>query len=229
MTTGVWKFDGSIAPVFDEHVRKHVPLYDEIHKMITELSGWFLEDGTNVYDIGTSLGQVIANLSAAYPQKIVNYCGIDNSEEMAKKARSRLAANPRIKIISDDVTADSFEMRNASLITSVLTLQFIPQRDRQSLVNKVYDALNTGGAFVFVEKIVGNNARFNEMWVEIYHDMKLRNGLTEEQVFQKAHAIRGVMRPLSVSENMYLLRNAGFKDVDMFFKWGNFAGFIAIK
>ncbi|WP_194956669.1 DNA cytosine methyltransferase [Bacillus sp. EE-W1] len=44
-----WKFNDSIVPIFDEHVRKSVPMYEEIHRMITDIAGWFIEDGTTVY------------------------------------------------------------------------------------------------------------------------------------------------------------------------------------
>jgi len=37
------------------------------------------------------------------------------------------------------------------------------------------------------------------------------------------------MKPFTVQENMKMLNEAGFRDVDMFFKWNNFAGFVAIK
>jgi tRNA (cmo5U34)-methyltransferase len=80
-----------------------------------------------------------------------------------------------------------------------------------------------------VEKVIGSNARFDEMWIELYHDMKHRNGVSEVDIFRKSRAIRGVLKPNTVDENIKLLNSVGFKDVDMFFKWGNFAGFIAIK
>ncbi|MGG0667873.1 methyltransferase domain-containing protein [Lederbergia citrisecunda] len=224
-----WKFDANIVPIFDEHVRQSVPMYDEIHRLITDISAWFLEDGTNMYDIGTSTGEVLSNISKTYPKKSTTLYGIDNSSEMVEKARERFSQNKNINIDSLDLTKDKYVLENACLITSVLTMQFIPHRFRQNIVNNIYKGLNKGGCFIFVEKVVGSNARFNEMWVEMYHEMKLRNGLTEKHVFEKASAIRGVMRPYTLKENIEMLDNAGFKDIDTFFKWNNFVGFVAIK
>jgi tRNA (cmo5U34)-methyltransferase len=106
---------------------------------------------------------------------------------------------------------------------------FIAQKHRQDVVKKIYDGLNVGSAFIMVEKVIGSNARFDEMWIELYHDMKHRNGVSEVDIFKKTRSIRGVLKPNTVDENIRLLNSVGFKDVDMFFKWGNFAGFIAIK
>lgn len=223
-----WKFDSSVVPLFDEHVKQSVPMYDEIHNLITDIAGWFLEDDTNVYDVGTSTGKVISSLLSNYSSKQLKYIGIDNSNEMVLKTQGLFKENEDVNIINHDVT-NNFVFNNASLITSVLTLQFIPERKRQSLVNEIYRGLNKGGGFVFVEKVIGNNSKFNEIWIELYHELKLKNGLSEQHVFSKAKAIRGVMKPYTVEENMELLHTAGFKDIDIFFKWNNFVGFVALK
>jgi tRNA (cmo5U34)-methyltransferase len=227
--SGTWRFDSTITPIFDEHVRSHVPLYGEIHEMVTNLAGWFLEDGTKAYDIGTSLGQVITNLTQTYPSKSVNYVGIDTSPDMVNKTSERFREIGNVEILNADITDSHFIVENASVITSVLTLMFIAQKHRHAVVKKIYDGLNVGSAFIMVEKVIGSNARFDEMWVELYHEMKHKNGVSEADIFKKSRAIRGVLKPNTVDENIKLLNSVGFKDVDMFFKWGNFAGFIAIK
>jgi len=224
LTKSGWKFDETVVSVFDEHVGQSVPMYEEIHNLITDISSWFLQDETNVYDIGTSTGKVLYNLTKKY-DKSINYIGLDNSIHMVNKLKSN---NPPFKAIEVDVTK-GYEFENASLITSVLTIQFIREDLRQELINNIYKGLNKGGAFIFVEKIVGNNARFNEIWTELYHELKLKNGLSEQHVFEKSRAIRGVMKPYTLDENYELLHNAGFKDIDTFFKWNNFVGLIAIK
>lgn len=224
-----WKFDENVVPVFDEHVKQSVPMYDEIHRQIAEMGAWFLEDKTNVYDIGTSTGKVISNLIETYPKKDVEIFGLDNSKEMVNKTKSTFKDNSNINIELVDLVTDDYDITNASLITSVLTLQFISQRHRKRIAKRIYEGLNEGGAFVLVEKVIGKNAKFNEMWVDMYHEMKIRNGLSEEHVFKKAQAIRGVMRPITLEENIKMLESVGFKDTDVFFKWNNFVGIVGIK
>lgn len=227
---GNWMFDDKIAPIFDEHVRQHIPLYDEIHISIQQLANWFIEENTNVYDIGTSTGSLIVDLYKNTARNNVSYIGIDTSKEMIDIASQNLKKNNvDALVLQQDVMNDSFKIENASFVASILTNQFIKIEQRQSLINKIYKGLNAGSAYIVVEKVVGNNAKFNEMWVEMYHEAKLRNGLSEKEVIAKARSIRGILKPLSIKENTNLLKNAGFKEVDMFFKWCNFAGFIAVK
>ncbi|MEC4565516.1 methyltransferase domain-containing protein [Paenibacillus sp. CMAA1739] len=228
-SSGDWRFDSEVVPIFDEHVRPSVPLYDEIHNMIKDMSYWFVEDDTNVYDIGTSTGETISNLSAIHSSKKIKYFGIDSSESMVQKARQRFEQNSSITITSQDVTDENFVLNNASYVTAVLSIMFIPQRQRQDLINKIYNSLNYGGAFVMIEKIVGSSARFDEMWIELYHDLKLKNGLSHQEVVAKSQSIRGILKPYTVDENINMLKQSGFTNIDTFFKWNNFAGFIAIK
>lgn len=223
-----WKFDSSVVPIFDSHVKQSVPLYDEIHQLVTDISGWFLEEDTNMYDIGTSTGKVISSLIHKYEKKI-NYIGIDSSEDMYKQTNEHFKMKDNVEIVNKDITSSDFRFENASLITSILTIQFIPERRRQQLINNIYKGLNKGSAYIMVEKVIGSNARFNEIWTELYHELKLKNGLSEQHVFAKSKAIRGVMKPYTVSENLEMLTIAGFKDIDTFFKWNNFVGFVAIK
>lgn len=223
-----WKFDKEIVNIFDSHVRKSVPLYDNFHNIIGDLSEWFVEDNTNVYDIGTSTGEGLNNLISHHTNKKVNYIGIDSSAEMLKKAGDNLK-NYNVTLINGDITNSDIEIHNASFIISILTLQFIPRRKRRQVIEKAFKGLNKGGALVIVEKVIGNNARFDEMFIELYHDFKLSNGLSEQEVFAKARAIRGVMSPNTVQENTDILKEVGFRDIDIFFKWCNFVGFIAVK
>lgn len=223
-----WKFNKAVTEIFDSHVRKSVPLYDNFHSTIGDLSEWFIEENTNVYDIGTSTGEGLINLISHHKNKEVNYIGIDRSTDMLEKAKNNLK-DYNVTLINGDITNLDIEIHNASFITSILTLQFIPQRKRKQVIKKAYDGLNKGGSLVIVEKVIGNNARFDEMFIELYHDFKVSNGLTEQEVFAKSRAIRGVMSPNTVQENIDMLTDVGFKDVDIFFKWCNFVGFIAIK
>ena len=79
------------------------------------------------------------------------------------------------------------------------------------------------------EKVLAEEGRFDELWLELHWDFKRRAGLTDGQILQKARSIRGILKPLTLTENIKLLRTAGFYSIEVFFKWYNFAGILAIK
>ena len=119
--------------------------------------------------------------------------------------------------------------RRASVTQSILTLQFIPIEYRQNIVQNVFDNLTPGGAFILVEKILGCGSKLDALMVKEYLDFKRQNGYTEDQIQRKRLSLEGVLVPITAQWNESLLQNAGFKQVDCFWRWLNFAGWIAVK
>ena len=111
----------------------------------------------------------------------------------------------------------------------MLTLQFIPIEYRQKIVQQVYESLNKKGIFIFVEKINADNYKSSELYDEIYYDGKYANDYSMEEIRDKKLKLEGVLVPGTELYNKELLRQAGFKYYDIFWKHLNFVGFIAYK
>jgi tRNA (cmo5U34)-methyltransferase len=226
---GDFQFDKNVAENFDSHVRKSVPFYDEIQRMVLEMSDWFIHSNSIVYDLGVSVGETLHNLALKHGiTKAPQFIGIDNSEEMLSKARYHLAPHSNIILYKHDLN-NSIEIRNASFVTMLYTFQFVRPETRQRLINDIYSGLLDNGALIIVEKIVGNNPKFNEIWIELYNDLKLRNKLTLENIKAKSDSLRGILQSYSQEKIIGMLEKAGFQDIDIFFKWYNFLGIVAVK
>lgn len=225
---GEWKFDDQVAKRFDDHVRKSIPLYEEVQRMVVEMSEWFVRDNATVYDIGVSTGETLCLLQKKHKRKKnVKFIGIDNSSSMISIAESKCNSKNAVFIKKDLEDIEDFS--NADLITSLYTIQFLPLRERENLLRKIYDGLSDGGAFIMVEKICAENSFLEDMWLELYWDFKRRQGLTDKMILQKARSLRGILFPLTLTKNIELLDLVGFTDIDVFIKWYNFAGIIAFK
>ena len=121
------------------------------------------------------------------------------------------------------------EIDNASIVVLCLTLQFVRPIYRERLVKRIYDALLPGGALIIVEKILAEDSTWNRDFIKYYYNMKRRNHYSEMEIAQKREALENVLIPYTLSENITLLREAGFANYEIFFKWYNFSGFIAKK
>ena len=88
--------------------------------------------------------------------------------------------------------------------------------------------LKPGGRLIYVEKVLGES-RLDQDMVDIYYDHKREMGYTEEQIERKRLSLEGVMVPITAKWNEELLVKAGFHTVDSFWRWMNFAGWVAIK
>ena len=224
---GGWEFTSEVAEHFDTHVRKSIPLYNEVQRMTVDMSEWFVHNGSTVYDIGSSTGETIFHLQKKHASKEkVRFIGIDNSEMMVKQARKKVPAN-NVQFLHQDIVQTKFE--EADLVISLFTLQFLGMPERMKVLQGIYRCLRNGGALIMAEKILAEEGQYDEMWVELYWDFKKGQGLTDDEILQKARSLRGVLRPLTLTENINLLRTTGFNSLDVFYKWYNFAGILAIK
>jgi tRNA (cmo5U34)-methyltransferase len=227
---GDFKFDQSVAIVFDDMVSRSVPFYGEIQRMIVEMARDFATPDSAVYDLGCSTGTTFINLHRVLDPG-VRFVGIDNSEEMLDRCRSKLkeqGVDRPLELRSRDLN-EGVDVENASLVMLILTLQFIRPLRRQRLVADIFRGLNPQGCLILVEKVLGEESLLNRLFIDYYYDLKRRRGYSDLEISQKREALENVLIPYKLLENRELLLETGFRSVDVFFKWYNFCGIVAVK
>lgn len=225
-----WEFDESVTSCFGDMLERSIPDYAVMRKAVTDIAIRFAKDRTTILDLGTSTGLALDDIVRQLGVRC-NYVGLEISKPMLQAARERFEGAQRsgyVKIEEWDLRK-SFPLFTTSVVLSILTLQFIPINYRQGIVQKAYDAMAPGGAFILVEKVLGNSTVIDDLQVDLYHRMKGERGYSGEEIERKRTALEGVLVPVKASWNEELLRNAGFRQVDCFWRWMNFAGWVAVK
>lgn len=225
-----FRFTEEVATVFDDMVGRSVPFYDEMQRMVCELAGDFAEPGTRLYDLGCSTATTLIALDqAVHPD--VRFVGVDNSAPMLDQARVKLAdAGVRrpVDLVCTDLH-DGPAIENASVVTMILTLQFVRPLFRERIVRRIAAGLNPGGCLLLVEKITPMNSTLNRLFIKHYYDFKRRNGYSETEIARKREALENVLIPYRPEENQTLLRDAGFSCAEELFRWYNFTAMVALK
>lgn len=222
-----WTFGGDVAKTFDSHVERSVPLYHEGHRLIAQLSDFFLSDGSIAYEIGSSTGQLLATLAERNAKKDVRIVGYDIESDMVARAQEKCKDYESVEVEVGDII--EVDLEPADLIVAYYTIQFIKPKFRQMVFDKIYQSLNWGGAFIMFEKVRGADARFQDIMTALYTDFKIEQGFNEEEIIGKTRSLKGVLEPFSTQGNLDLLQRAGFKDVMSIAKYVSFEGFLAIK
>jgi len=225
-----FKFDSAVVDVFDDMVIRSVPFYLEIQRMITEIAFDYARPDTSLYDLGCSTGTTLLSLDSAL-DKSIKFVGIDDSDEMLDTCRKNFEArniSRPYELMNRDLNRH-FDVSNASVVILCLTLQFVRPVHRPKLLKSLCYQMNRGGCIIIIEKVLGETTEFNRKFIKYYYDLKRRNSYDEMEIAQKREALENVLIPYKVSENIQLLLDAGFRSGEIFFKWHNFAGFVAIK
>ena len=221
-----WTFDSGIADNFEDHVSKSVPFYNEGHDLVCKLSDFFIGKESICYELGSSTGLLSYKLAHKHGSEKGFFIGIDSVYDMYKYSIDKYKQK-NLEFFNDDVL--DFEYQKTDLFVSYYLLQFIRPAIRQNLINKVYENLNWGGAFICFEKVRACDARFQDIASTLYMDFKLDNGYNANQIIAKTRSLKGVLEPFSSQGNIDLFSRAGFKDIITIFKYINFEGFLCIK
>lgn len=227
---GKWEFNSEVANCFSEMLNRSIPDYSNMRKLVFDIGRKYIKPETTIIDVGCSNGLAIEPFIIQNKENN-KYKLFDVSEPMLDLCRNKYKEYRESGIVdveNFDITKGINE-KNCSLIMSVLTLQFTPIEYRQKIVDSIYNSLNEGSCFILVEKVLGDYNETNELFVDLYYDMKREHSYTEGQIQNKRKSLEGVLVPITENWNIELLKNAGFKKIDCFWKYLNFCGIIAIK
>lgn len=225
-----WAFDDEVTRVFDNMLARSIPQLDVMRGLVTDKAAAFARPNSTILDLGCSRGESLAPLVARFGTANT-YVGVEVSEPMLDACRARFAteaAPGTVSLASLDLRSGFPDVR-ASVVLSVLTLMFVPINYRQRIIRDAYNALTPGGALILVEKLLGYGATIERLMVDRYHRFKAENGYTADEIERKRLALEGVQVPMTAHWNEDLLRTAGFREVDCFWRWENFGAWVAVK
>lgn len=219
---------------FDDHIEDSIRGYGNLLDDVVAYSRYFIEDYTSVVDIGCSTGKLTHALITENQDHCAeaHYVGVELAtgfyDDLDKRFENITSNNPwaDVHFIKDDIR--SFEFDNCSFVTSIFTLQFMPPKDRRDTIQRIYDGLNEGGAFVFAEKTICDDPRLQDMLTFNFYDYK-RNTFSTEDIMDKERTLRHMLKPNTWNEIVNMLQDAGFATVQPFWRNHMFVGAIAIK
>lgn len=227
---GRWAFNEEVARVFDEMLERSIPQYQTMRSAVTELGRGYVKPGTAIVDLGCSRGGALAPFVEEFaPRRTNTFYGCEVSEPMRLAAKDRFEGTPDVFITDLDLRRSYPRVKKCSLTLAVLVLQFVPVNYRQRIVREAFERTVPGGALVLVEKVLGGSAAIDDRMVDLYHDAKGRAGYSREEIERKRLALEGVLVPLTSRWNEELLARAGFREIDVFWAWMNFRGWIAVR
>ncbi|MBI4208768.1 MAG: carboxy-S-adenosyl-L-methionine synthase CmoA [Deltaproteobacteria bacterium] len=223
-------FGQKTTQVFDDMLNRSVPFYSEMQRMIGEIASEFAVEGTRIYDLGCSTCSTFLSINDPIPQG-VTFIGVDSSREMLKKGEEKLLQSGfsrKYELLCQDLNK-GVPISNASVVIMNFTLQFIRPLYRERVIAEIASGLNNNGCLILIEKVLSQNSTINRLFIKFYYDFKKRNGYSELEIAQKREALENILVPYHFDENRELLLQNGFKGCDMFFRWYNFCGVLAIK
>lgn len=149
---------------------------------------------------------------------------------MLEKAREKLLPIQQIHQVElICASAENCSFENSSVVIINYTLQFLPLQVRQKLLKSIYQGLVPGGLLFLSEKVKSPLPLFQETITRHYEAFKAYNGYAQTEIERKKEALENVLVPLTETEQLQMLKDSGFQQVDSLIKLHNFLSLVALK
>lgn len=214
-------FDAA-AGGYDLMVRKLIPHYDAMLEAVVDALPFGSDEALRVIDLGCGTGELSLRVKQEFPRARIT-C-LDFAPNMLELARRKLAALPDIGFVAGDLTAFPAGERYDAVVSS-LAVHHLTDDGKQRLFNRIAGVLGNGGAFFMADGVRGQNEFLHQVnllrWKEFIGKSFPPDEL--EGVWENMH--RAEDRPAPLRDQLDWLRAAGFRDVDVVWKYYKFAVF----
>ncbi len=225
-----FQFNREVAQVFDDMLNRSVPLYGESIRRQAEIASAYYQEKSRIYDLGCSNGNLGFLILDQMKGREFSLIGVDSSFPMIEKYSRQLAHKTEASSVCLICGfLEDIRIKNASVVIINLTLQFIAPQKRDAVLSSVFNGLNSGGILLLTEKTVHREKVLNDLEIRFYKKFKLENGYSELEISRKREALEKVLVPDTIETHHKRLERTGFKTMDVWLKWFNFASFIAVK
>jgi tRNA (cmo5U34)-methyltransferase len=207
-----WQFNDTVATIFDQHARQHIPNYEQVIELSVDLCKQKLNTSSPILEIGCAIGETIKRLNHS---GFSNIHAVDSSQGMLDQCPQDIATYYCSSTIPNvDIKFD------ATLCN--WTLHFI--KDKENYLSSVYNAMSTGGMLILSEKTENCG-----LALEQYHRFKQLQGVSDSDIAAKAKSLENVMFINSVSWYLTTLKDIGFQQVYIANAAWCFTTFVALK
>lgn len=196
---------------YNRKIKQTLPYYDELYEQVIELVKLFNYNTVRWLDIGCGTGKMG---SIAFENlELERFVFCDSSDKMIKIAKERFKCHNAEFSICDIrklTYANEF-----NVITAIQVNHYLHINERKIALKNVYEALENNGLFISFE----NFAPFTDLGKTVYlekwkrYQMKQGKNLKECESHIKRYGKDYF--PISILKNIELMRNCGFKAVEI--------------
>ncbi len=211
--------------IYDDKIVNVLPYYREYHGQIIDLVGSMGFKDPDWLDTGCGTGTLAERVCKERSDVRFTLC--DPSENMLAQAKEKLSgADVRfLNISSQQITFES----EFDVVTAVQSHHYFQPDERKDAVEKCYRALRDNGAFITFENIRMSTDESDPIALSRWARFLADHGNSPQDVQIQLDRRGTEVFPITIEEHIKLLRECGFRSVDLL--WASYlqAGFWAVK
>lgn len=212
-------FEGQ-AFVYDASIPNFIPHYQVQNDLMLELVPFERTAPLAALDLGAGTGVLSHLILAHFPNaRLVVF---DLAQNMLSVARRNLAPfEPRVTFRQGNFAVDEVGA-GYDLIVAGLSIHHLDHAGKRRLYQRLFDALNPGGLFLCRDVVLGPTPSLTRQYEQLWRRYVRANGEDDEALmgrYQREDI------PAPVVDQLRWLQEAGFAEVDCYWRHLNFAIF----
>lgn len=218
---GVKKHFEDEASEFDNIILKLVPHYSQMIDALVSAIPFKNSDSINIIDLGCGTGYVSMNIKERFPNS--NLTCLDFAENMIAKVKIRMKKYNNVNFYLKDITKFDFDKKYNAIVSSLALHHLETKKDKIKFYKKIFEALEPEGVFYNADIILGSNEALQELYISKWKEFMAKSipGDEIENTWMTKHHEEDW--PEILIDQMLWLEDIGFKEIDIVWKYYNFA------
>jgi len=228
--------DSEFAQNYRDDANIYLPFRSQFIDVAKSLYGHFFDENiqNKILDLGCGDGFFVQEFLKSFSQ--ANMTLLDASVEMLGAAKKRLGSNTNLNYIQasfQDLLAGKSLNEKFNFIYSSLAIHHLPLAEKKNLYSCIHKLLSSGGCFIHYDVVAPPSENLEKWYLSLWrqwinvHPSKERSeklsGIPEEYKANPDNT------PDTLTSQLEILEEIGFKEVDCYFKYGIFSLFGGFK
>lgn len=215
------------AHEFDEIIIKLIPYYPQMLEALVSSIPFDHGKKIKVIDLGCGTGTISKKIKEKY--LCANITCLDFAENMVEISKIKLKKFSDIKYIIADFNNYHFEDTYDLIVSSLSLHHLVTDNDKIAFYKKIYETLNPDGIFINADVILASNSSLQKNYLEQWKSFMQKNVSIEEINNKWIPKYKEEDRLAKLINQLIWLKDIGFKDVDVIWKYYNFAVYCGFK
>jgi tRNA (cmo5U34)-methyltransferase len=207
------------AEAFDKTILMLIPHYTEMIDALVLSIPFDREEPICVIDLGCGTGTVARKIKDVFPNAKIS-C-LDFAENMINIAKKKLGGCADCYVC--DFYNFEFDKKYDVIVSSLALHHLANDEDKKRFYLKIYNALNDNGVFYNADVVLGSSDRLQDLYLAKWKSFMNRSVSLDEIENRWMVNYRTEDRPARLTNHINWLKDIGFGDVDVVWKYYNFA------
>lgn len=197
---------------YDKQIKRTLPFYEEMFQQVVDIVRVLDLQAPKWLDVGCGTGKMARTVLDIF--EIKKMVCIDVEKEMLERAES-FCDNAKVEFLQCDIRELPYQ-EIFDVVTAVQVNHYFKKAERVAAIKKCYHALAENGIYISFENFAPNSEEGVRLYLERWKQLQLENGKSKEEADSHIGRYGSAYFPISISESIGLLKDCGFRMVEIF-------------